>query len=203
MKEIYNNNKLTLIAYLITNGISIPHYCYHNDLSIVGNCRVCLIELQNSAKPLVSCTTEAKSILKNNKIFYDSALVKKARENIMEFLLLNHPVDCPVCDQGGDCDLQDQSLYFGFTKKRFYKYKRHVSDKDLGSIIKTVMTRCIHCTRCVRFASEIAGIQGMGMFGRGVQSEIGTYVNKIFNSELSGNVIDICPVGFLTPKNFV
>lgn len=203
MKEIFNNSKITLIAYLITNGITVPHYCYHNDLSIVGNCRVCLVELKNSAKPLVSCTTEAKSILKNNKVFYDSALVKKARENILEFLLLNHPVDCPVCDQGGDCDLQDQSLYFGFTKKRFYKYKRYVSDKDLGSVIKTVMTRCIHCTRCVRFASEVAGIQDLGMLGRGVSSEIGTYVNKIFNSELSGNVIDICPVGCFTVKIFV
>jgi NADH dehydrogenase (ubiquinone) Fe-S protein 1 len=126
--------------------------------------------------------------------------VKKARENVMEFLLLNHPLDCPICDQGGECDLQDQSLFFGFTKRRFYKFKRIVSDKNLGPIVKTVMTRCIHCTRCVRFSAEIAGVEELGVFGRGNQSEIGTYVNKVLLSELSGNVIDLCPVGSLTVK---
>lgn len=194
------NNKVSLIAYLIANGISIPHYCYHNDLSIAGNCRVCLVELKNSMKPIVSCATNAKTVLYNNSIYYDSALIKKARENILEFLLLNHPLDCPICDQGGDCDLQDQSLFFGFTKRRFYKFKRIVSDKDLGPIVKTVMTRCIHCTRCVRFAAEIAGIRDLGVFGRGNDSEIGTYINKVMSSELSGNVIDLCPVGNLTKK---
>jgi len=195
------NNKISLIAYLIANGITIPHYCYHNDLSIAGNCRVCLIELKNSMKPVVSCATNA-TIIHNNKIYYDSALIKKARENILEFLLLNHPLDCPICDQGGDCDLQDQSLFFGITKRRFYKYKRIVFDKNLGPIVKTVMTRCIHCTRCVRFATEIAGVSDLGVFGRGNQSEIGLYVNKVFLSELSGNVIDICPVGLFTTKKF-
>ena len=195
MKKNFLNDNNTLIAYLIAFGVVIPHYCYHNDLSIVGNCRVCLVELKNSVKPVVSCTADAKALLHNNTIYYDSVLVKKARENILEFLLLNHPIDCPICDQGGDCDLQDQSLFFGFTRKRFYKYKRHVSDKDLGPIVKTVMTRCIHCTRCVRFANEIAGVEELGMLGRGGASEIGTYVQKDFSSELSGNVIDICPVG--------
>lgn len=196
------DNKLSLITYLINNGISIPHYCYHNNLSIAGNCRVCLVELQNSPKPVVSCAINAKSCLTNNEVYYDSVLLKKARENILEFLLLNHPVDCPICDQGGECDLQDQSLFFGFTKKRFYKFKRIVSDKELGPIVKTVMTRCIHCTRCVRFATEIAGVEELGVFGRGVGSEIGTYVDKVLLSELSGNIIDLCPVGILTAKYY-
>jgi NADH dehydrogenase (ubiquinone) Fe-S protein 1 len=197
------NRKISLIAYLIANGISVPHYCYHNDLSIAGNCRVCLVELKNSMKPVVSCATNASAALNNNTIMYhDSPLIKKARENILEFLLLNHPLDCPICDQGGDCDLQDQSLFFGFTKRRFYKFKRVVSDKDFGPIVKTVMTRCIHCTRCVRFATEIAGTEELGVFGRGGDSEIGTYVDKILTSELSGNVIDLCPVGTLTVKKY-
>lgn len=195
--------KTSLIAYLIANGITIPHYCYHNNLSIVGNCRVCLVELKNVGKPFVSCTADAETILRNNQIYHDSVFVKKARENILEFLLLNHPIDCPVCDQGGNCDLQDQSFFFGFTKKRFYKYKRSVTNKNLGLIVKTVMTRCIHCTRCVRFATEIAGVEDLGMLGRSVNSEIGTYVKKIFTSELSGNVIDICPVGTFTAKTYL
>jgi NADH dehydrogenase (ubiquinone) Fe-S protein 1 len=192
------NGKISLIAYLIANGIPVPHYCYHNDLSIAGNCRVCLVELKNSVKPIVSCATNAKSALHNGSVYHDSALIKKARENILEFLLLNHPLDCPICDQGGDCDLQDQSLFFGFTKRRFYKFKRAVSDKDLGPIVKTVMTRCIHCTRCVRFSEEITGAEELGTFGRGIDTEIGTYVNKVLSSELSGNVIDLCPVGSFT-----
>lgn len=196
------NNKLSLIAYLIANGVSVPHYCYHNDLSIAGNCRVCIVELKKSMKPVVSCATNARTALNNHTVYHDSALVKKARENVLEFLLLNHPLDCPICDQGGDCDLQDQSLFFGFTKRRFYKFKRSVSDKNLGPIVKTVMTRCIHCTRCVRFATEIAGVEDLGMFGRGNESEIGTYVDKVFSSELSGNVIDLCPVGIFTSKNY-
>lgn len=196
------NDKISLLAYLIASGIAIPHYCYHNDLSIAGNCRVCLVELKNSTKPIVSCSTNAKTSL-NNTIYYDSVLVKKARENILEFLLLNHPLDCPICDQGGDCDLQDQSLFFGFTKRRFYKFKRAVSDKDLGPIVKTVMTRCIHCTRCVRFANEIGGVEELGIFGRGNESEIGTYVDKVLSSELSGNVIDLCPVGNFTKRFYV
>ena len=197
------NNKVSLIAYLISNGITIPHYCYHNNLSIAGNCRVCLVELKNSMKPVVSCATNAKSAINSTLVYHDSVLVKKARENILEFLLLNHPLDCPICDQGGDCDLQDQSLFFGFTKRRFYKFKRIVNDKELGPIIKTVMTRCIHCTRCVRFMTEIAGIEELGIFGRGNSSEIGTYIDKALSSELSGNIIDLCPVGAITKQQYI
>jgi NADH dehydrogenase (ubiquinone) Fe-S protein 1 len=144
----------------------------------------------------------AKSCLANGDIYTNSSLVKKARENILEFLLLNHPLDCPICDQGGECDLKDQSLFFGLTSKRFYNFKRIVINKNIGPIVKTVMTRCIHCTRCVRFAAEIAGVENIGMFGRGLKSEIGTYIEKIFQSELSGNVIDLCPVGALTSKPY-
>ena len=191
-----------LIEYCETLGINIPHYCYHKNLSISGNCRMCLIELKGSPKPIVSCAMSAKSCLNNGEIYTNSPLVKKARENILEFLLLNHPLDCPICDQGGECDLQDQSFFFGLAKKRFYSFKRVVSDKNIGPIVKTVMTRCIHCTRCVRFAGEIAGVEDLGIFGRGMNSEIGTYVNKVFQSELSGNVIDLCPVGALTSKPY-
>jgi NADH dehydrogenase (ubiquinone) Fe-S protein 1 len=185
----------TLISYLIAHGVTVPHYCYHEELSIVGNCRMCVVEVEKSPKPVVSCVTNALLIIKNNNIYPNSILVKKARENIMEFLLLNHPLDCPICDQGGDCDLQDQSLYFGLIKRRFYKYKRTVEDKDLGPIVKTVMTRCIHCTKCVRFITEIAGVEELGILGRGGLSEIGTFVDKVLTSELSGNIIDLCPVG--------
>jgi NADH dehydrogenase/NADH:ubiquinone oxidoreductase subunit G len=164
---------------------------------------MCLVEVKKSPKPVVSCAMSAKSTLAASaEIYTNSPLVKKSRENIMEFLLLNHPLDCPICDQGGECDLQDQSLFFGVTKKRFYGYRRAVSDKNLGLIVKTVMTRCIHCTRCVRFATEIAGVQDLGTFGRGTNVEIGTYVSKIFDSELSGNVVDLCPVGALTSKPY-
>jgi NADH dehydrogenase/NADH:ubiquinone oxidoreductase subunit G len=197
------NSKVSLIVYLIANGISMPHYCYHNNLSIAGNCRICLVELKNSLKPIVSCTASASSAMFNKNMYYDSVLIKKARENILEFLLLNHPLDCPICDQAGDCDLQDQSLFFGFTKRRFYKFKRIVTDKNFGQIVKTVMSRCIHCTRCIRFAKEVAGFESLGIFGRGNTSEIGTYVNKIFISELSGNIIDLCPVGIFTTKNYL
>ena len=198
----YWKHNAPLIEYCETLGITIPHYCYHKNLSISGNCRMCLVELKNSPKPMVSCAMSAKSCLNNSEIFTDSPLVKKARENILEFLLLNHPLDCPICDQGGECDLQDQSLYFGISKKRFYNFKRIVTDKNIGTIVKTVMTRCIHCTRCVRFSAEVAGTEDLGMFGRGLDSEIGTYVSKSFQSELSGNVIDLCPVGALTSKPY-
>ena len=201
-KKNYWKYNAPLIEYCETLGITIPHYCYHKNLSISGNCRMCLVELKNAPKPVVSCAMSAKSCLNNNEVFTNSPLVKKARENILEFLLLNHPLDCPICDQGGECDLQDQSFFFGFSKKRFFNFKRVVTDKNIGPIVKTVMTRCIHCTRCVRFASEIAGVEDMGMFGRGLHSEIGTYVTKTFQSELSGNIIDLCPVGALTAKPY-
>ena len=192
-----------LIEYSETLGVKIPHYCYHKNLSIAGNCRMCLIELKKSPKPVVSCAMTARSSLAANTVIYtNSPLIKKARENILEFLLINHPLDCPICDQGGECDLQDQSLVFGSIKKRFYNFRRIVVNKSVGPIIKTVMTRCIHCTRCVRFANEIAGVADLGVFGRGANSEIGTYVSKLFLSELSGNVSDICPVGALTLKPY-
>ena len=199
-KKDYWKQNAPLIEYCETVGINIPHYCYHKSLSISGNCRMCLVELKNSPKPIVSCAMSAKSCLNNSEVYTNSPLVKKARENVLEFLLLNHPLDCPVCDQGGECDLQEQSFFFGMSKKKFYNFKRVVMDKNLGLIVKTVMTRCIHCTRCVRFAREIAGVQDLGMFGRGLNSEIGTYVQKTFQSELSGNVIELCPVGALTSK---
>lgn len=207
MKYFYINNtkynfsfdNISIIDFCKNIGIDIPYFCYHKRLSLAGNCRMCLIELKPSLKPVVSCTM---TILNKMHIYTNSPLVKKARENILEFLLLNHPLDCPICDQGGECDLQDQSFVYGNTKKRFYNFKRIVSNKNIGPIVKMVMTRCIHCTRCVRFANEIAGVNDLGIFNRGVHSEIGTYVNKTFSSELSGNVIDICPVGALTSKQY-
>ncbi|KAJ8763091.1 hypothetical protein K2173_023296 [Erythroxylum novogranatense] len=180
-------------------GVDIPRFCYHSRLSIAGNCRMCLVEVEKSPKPVASCAMPA---LPGMKIKTDTPLAKKAREGVMEFLLMNHPLDCPICDQGGECDLQDQSMAFGSDRGRFTEVKRSVVDKNLGPLVKTVMTRCIQCTRCVRFATEIAGVQDLGMLGRGSGEEIGTYVEKLMTSELSGNVIDICPVGALTSKPF-
>lgn len=199
-----NNLKLNvpLLAQLIGSGVEVPHYCYHDNLSIAGNCRVCLVELKGSPKPVVSCSVSRGSGAIGDEVSCESALVKKARENILEFLLLNHPLDCPICDQGGECDLQDQSLHFGLSRRRFYRFKRIVRDKNLGPIVRTVMTRCIHCTRCIRFANEIAGIEELGVFTRGNFSEVGTYVDKVMLSELSGNVIDLCPVGGITLHNY-
>jgi NADH dehydrogenase (ubiquinone) Fe-S protein 1 len=197
-----DNSSNSLISFLIESGTSIPHYCYHTNLSISGNCRMCLIEMSGASKPMISCAINANVAISSSKIYHDTPLVRKARENILEFLLLNHPLDCPICDQGGDCDLQDQSFFFGLTKRRFYTFKRIVTDKDLGLIVKTVMTRCIHCTRCIRFADEIAGIKEVGVFGRGSESEIGTYINAALASEISSNLSDICPVGYLTFKNY-
>lgn len=180
-------------------GVDIPRFCYHSRLSIAGNCRMCLVEVEKSPKPVASCAMPA---LPGMKIKTDTPVAKKAREGVMEFLLMNHPLDCPICDQGGECDLQDQSMAFGSDRGRFTDVKRSVVDKNLGPLVKTVMTRCIQCTRCVRFATEVAGVQDLGMLGRGSGEEIGTYVEKLMTSELSGNVIDICPVGALTSKPF-
>lgn len=206
MIKVFINNEVAYVPFNSTVleacesvGIEVPRFCFHERLSVAGNCRMCLVELENSPKPVASC---AMPVMNNMQVYTDTPLVKKAREGVLEFLLLNHPLDCPICDQGGECDLQDQSLFFGFTKRRFYKFKRVVSDKNLGPIVRTVMTRCIHCTRCVRFSAEIAGVEELGVFGRGADSEIGTYVNKVLLSELSGNVIDLCPVGNLTGKNY-
>lgn len=180
-------------------GVDIPRFCYHPRLSIAGNCRMCLVEVEKTPKPVASCAMPA---MPGMKIKTDTPMVLKAREGVMEFLLANHPLDCPICDQGGECDLQDQSMEFGSDRGRFIETKRTVLDKNLGPLVKTVMTRCIQCTRCVRFANEIAGIQDLGVLGRGGSEEIGTYVENMMMSELSGNVIDICPVGALTSKPY-
>ncbi|XP_012691138.1 NADH-ubiquinone oxidoreductase 75 kDa subunit, mitochondrial [Clupea harengus] len=180
-------------------GVQIPRFCFHERLSVAGNCRMCLVEIERAPKPVAAC---AMPVMKGWNILTNSEKTRKAREGVMEFLLANHPLDCPICDQGGECDLQDQSMMFGTDRSRFTEGKRAVEDKNIGPLIKTIMTRCIQCTRCVRFASEIAGVEDLGTTGRGNSMQIGTYVEKMFNSELSGNVIDICPVGALTSKPY-
>ena len=180
-------------------NIDVPRFCFHERLSVAGNCRMCLVEIEKQIKPIASC---AMPVMPGMNIFTDTPLVKKAREGVLEFLLLNHPLDCPICDQGGECDLQDQSMIFGSDRSRFYELKRGVEDKNLGPLVKTVMTRCIHCTRCVRFATEVAGVETLGTTARGIDTEIGTYVDKPFVSEMSGNIIDLCPVGALTSKPY-
>jgi NADH dehydrogenase (ubiquinone) Fe-S protein 1 len=196
---IVTNPELTLLQQCELNSIYIPRFCYHDRLSISGNCRMCLIELENTVKPVIACST---SLIPNMSIFTNSKTVKKIRENILEFLLINHPLDCPICDQGGECDLQDQAMVFGSDRGRFVEIKRSVEDKNFGPFVKTIMTRCIHCTRCIRFFDEIAGISVLGMMGRGKDAEISTYTNIGLASELSGNVIDLCPVGALTSKPY-
>ncbi len=181
-------------------GKEIPRFCYHERLSIAGNCRMCLIEVEGGPpKPVASCAMAAADDM---VVHTDSPMVKKAREGVMEFLLANHPLDCPICDQGGECDLQDQAMAFGTDGSRFAENKRAVDDKNMGPLIKTEMTRCIHCTRCVRFTTEVAGIYDLGATGRGEDLEITTYLEKAVMSEMSGNVIDLCPVGALTSKPY-
>lgn len=189
----------TVLQACLQIGVEIPRFCYHERLSIAGNCRMCLVEVEKSPKPVASC---AMPVVEGMKIRTSTPLVKKAREGVLEFLLVNHPLDCPICDQGGECDLQDLTMVYGSDRGRFHEYKRGVEDKNIGPLIKTIMTRCIHCTRCVRFASEIAGVQEIGTVGRGKDTEISTYIQKIFHSELSGNIIDLCPVGALTSKPY-
>jgi NADH-quinone oxidoreductase subunit G len=180
-------------------GIEIPRFCYHDRLSVPANCRMCLVEMEGSPKPIASCALPAAD---NMKIKTDSEVTKKARKGVMEMLLINHPLDCPICDQGGECDLQDQAMAYGFDRGRFTEGKRAVAEKYMGPLIKTFMTRCIHCTRCVRFADEIAGVAELGTLGRGENLEIGTYVEEAVKSELSGNLVDVCPVGALTSKPY-
>lgn len=184
-------------------GVEIPRFCYHERLSVAGNCRMCLVEVEKSPKPVAAC---AMPVMKGWRVRTDSPMTRKAREGVMEFLLMNHPLDCPICDQGGECDLQDQSMAFGSDRSRFtdvhYSGKRAVEDKDVGPLVKTIMTRCIQCTRCIRFASEVAGVDDLGTTGRGNDMQVGTYVEKMFLSELSGNIIDLCPVGALTSKPY-
>ncbi len=180
-------------------GIDIPRFCYHDRLSVAGNCRMCLVEIEKTPKPVASC---AMPVAHQMVVYTDTPLVKKARENVLETLLLNHPLDCPICDQGGECDLQDQTRAYGSDYTRFYTEKRTVEDKYYGPLIKTIMTRCIHCTRCVRYATEIAGVDILGSINRGGNTEIGAYLPRIFNTEIAGNVIDLCPVGALTSKPY-
>ena len=181
-------------------GKEIPRFCYHERLSIAGNCRMCLVEVKpGPPKPQASCALPAAE---GQEIRTDSEMVKKAREGVMEFLLINHPLDCPICDQGGECDLQDQAMAYGKGGSRYEENKRAVTEKYMGPIVKTAMTRCIHCTRCVRFAEEVAGVEEIGAIGRGEGMEITSYLEGAVHSELSGNVVDLCPVGALTSKPY-
>ena len=191
---------LTVLQACEKAGVEIPKFCYHEKLSIAGNCRMCLVEIEKSPKPIASCAMPAADGM---NIKTNTSFVEKARKGVMEFLLANHPLDCPVCDQGGECDLQDQSMFYGVDKSRYKENKRAVPEKNMGPLIKTQMTRCIHCTRCIRFATEVAGVPELGAIGRGENMEITTYLEKSMESELSANVIDLCPVGALTSKPYV
>jgi NADH-quinone oxidoreductase chain G len=205
LEIIINNNKytvdknLSILQACEQANISVPRFCYHEKLSIAGNCRMCLVEIEKSPKPVASC---AMPVGPGMVIFTDSPLVKKAREAVLEFLLINHPLDCPICDQGGECDLQDLTLNYGSDRTRFFELKHGVEDKECGPIVKTIMTRCIHCTRCIRFLTEIAGLEVFGALGRGDLMEIGPFFNKYLKTELSGNLVDLCPVGALTSKPY-
>ena len=199
-KEIEVEEGLTVLQACEQAGYEIPRFCYHEKLSIAGNCRMCLVEIEKSPKPVASCAMPAAEGM---NIKTNTSMVEKARKGVMEFLLVNHPLDCPVCDQGGECDLQDQSMFYGVDKSRFKENKRQVPEKYMGPLIKTQMTRCIHCTRCIRFATEVAGVPELGAIGRGEDMQITTYLEKSMDSELSANVIDLCPVGALTSKPYV
>ena len=188
-----------LIEVADANAIPIPRFCYHEKLSVAANCRMCLVEVERAPKPLPACATP---VMDGMKVFTRSKLARNAQKSVMEFLLINHPLDCPICDQGGECELQDVAMGYGRDVSRFNERKRAVEDKDLGPLIATDMTRCIHCTRCVRFGEEIGGMPELGATGRGEDMEIGTFITRSVDSELSGNVIDLCPVGALTSKPF-
>ncbi len=207
-KEIEVPDHYTLLQAAESAGAEIPRFCFHERLSIAGNCRMCLIQVKGGPpKPAASCAMGVKDIRGGPdgslpEIYTKTPMVKKAREGVMEFLLINHPLDCPICDQGGECDLQDQAMAFGIDASRYQEDKRAVEDKYIGPLVKTVMNRCIHCTRCVRFTTEVAGISELGLIGRGEDAEITTYLEQAMTSELQGNVVDLCPVGALTSKPF-
>lgn len=198
----------TLLQAAEAAGAEVPRFCFHERLSIAGNCRMCLVEVKGGPpKPTASCAMNVRDLRPGPNgeppvMLTKSPMVKKAREGVMEFLLINHPLDCPICDQGGECDLQDQAMAYGVDKNRFAENKRAVEDKHIGPLVKTSMNRCIHCTRCVRFTTEVAGISELGLIGRGEDAEITTYLEKALSSELQGNVIDLCPVGALTSKPY-
>ena len=198
-KEIEVPAGITVLQACELAGAEIPRFCYHERLSVAGNCRMCLVEMEKSPKPIASC---AMPVGDGMVIKTDTPTVKKARNGVMEFLLINHPLDCPICDQGGECDLQDQAMAYGFDRSRYRENKRAVEDKDFGPLVKTEMTRCIHCTRCIRFSTEVAGVEELGATGRGEHMEVTTYVQKTLSSELSANIIDLCPVGALTSKPY-
>jgi hypothetical protein len=198
--SFFVKNNISILEACKYVGLTLPRFCYHESLSLAGNCRMCLVELLNSSKPTAACVSP---VMYNMQIFIDSSIVKKVRENILESLLLNHPLDCPICDQGGECDLQDQTKMYGNNLNRFFLNKKISEDKNCGPLVKTIMTRCIQCTRCVRFSSEIAGTAFFGLLNRGLKTEIGYYASApFFSSEISGNVIDLCPVGALTNKTY-
>src|SRR5262245_6745022 len=197
----------TLLQACEAAGAEIPRFCFHDRLSIAGNCRMCLVELVGSPKPVASCAWGVRDCRPGPKgeppqVRTRSAMVKKAHEGVMEFLLINHPLDCPICDQGGECDLQDQAMAYGLDRNRFVENKRAVEDKYIGPLVKTQMNRCIHCTRCVRFTAEVAGVEELGAIGRGEDMEITTYLERAMSSELQGNIIDLCPVGALTSRPY-
>jgi NADH-quinone oxidoreductase subunit G len=206
-REIDVPPEYTLLQACETAGAEIPRFCFHERLSIAGNCRMCLIEVQGIPKPQASCAMGVKDLAPNKdgtpkQLFTKTPMVKKAREGVMEFLLINHPLDCPICDQGGECDLQDQAMAYGVDSSRYQENKRAVEDKYIGPLVKTIMTRCIQCTRCIRFSSEIAGVPELGAIGRGEDMEITTYLEQAMTSELQSNVVDLCPVGALTSKPY-
>ncbi|MDO1581830.1 NADH-quinone oxidoreductase subunit NuoG [Rhizobium oryzicola] len=207
-KEIEVPDHFTLLQACEEAGAEVPRFCFHERLSVAGNCRMCLIEVKGGPpKPAASCAMGVRDIRGGPngelpEVFTNTPMVKKAREGVMEFLLINHPLDCPICDQGGECDLQDQAMAFGVDASRYSENKRAVEDKYIGPLVKTVMNRCIHCTRCVRFTTEVGGISELGLIGRGEDAEITTYLEQAMTSELQGNVIDLCPVGALTSRPF-
>ena len=197
----------TLLQACEAAGAEIPRFCFHERLSIAGNCRMCLVELKGAPKPVASCAWGVRDCRPGPNgepptVLTKSPMVKKAREGVMEFLLINHPLDCPICDQGGECDLQDQAMAYGVDSSRFAENKRAVEDKYIGPLVKTVMNRCIHCTRCIRFTTEVAGVPELGAIGRGEDMEITTYLERAMTSELQSNVVDLCPVGALTSKPY-
>ena len=197
--EVEVPNGASVLQACEAAGVEIPRFCYHERLSVAGNCRMCLVEVEKAPKPVASC---AYPVADGMVVKTDTAVVRQARRGVMEFLLINHPLDCPICDQGGECDLQDQAYSYGMDHSRFAENKRAVKDKYLGPLVKTFMTRCIHCTRCIRFSSEVAGVAEMGATSRGENMEVGTYIEKALTTELSGNLIDICPVGALLNKPY-
>lgn len=207
-KEIEVPDHYTVLQAAEAAGAEVPRFCFHERLSIAGNCRMCLVEIKGAPpKPQTSCALGVRDLRPGPngelpEILTGSSMVKKARAGALEFLLINHPLDCPICDQGGECDLQDQAMAFGREKSRYSESKRAVEDKYIGPLVKTIMNRCIHCTRCVRFTTEVAGISELGLIGRGEDAEITTYLEHAMTSELQGNVVDLCPVGALTAKPY-